>query len=232
MIGTARWDAGGAACNASGVQRRPATVWKDRYKGDQPLPWDTGRVDQHLVTTLDAHGITGGKGLEIGCGTGTNSVWLAERGFEVTAVDVAAEAIEAARAKARARGVAERCSFFVLDFLEQAPEGAPFDLVFDRGVLHVFDEAADQARFAERIAAVLGEDGLWLSVIGSTEGPERDHGPPRRSMRDIANAIEPHLEIISLRGAQLDANTPTPPRAWVCLSRRRTVPAVPSTRRG
>ena len=46
------------------------------------------------------------------------------------------------------------------------------------------------ARFAKRVALLLARDGRWLSLIGSTEGPERDWGPPRRSARDVIDAIE------------------------------------------
>ncbi|HLU66750.1 MAG TPA: hypothetical protein VKZ63_10765, partial [Kofleriaceae bacterium] len=107
----------------------------------------------------------------------------------------------------------------------------PFDLVFDRGCFHVFDEPADRQRFAEKVAACLGPDGMWLSLIGSTEGPPRDHGPPRRSARDIASAVEPSLAIVELRAIEFDLNLPIQADAWLLLARRRAVPAQPSTRR-
>ncbi len=68
--------------------------------------------------------------------------------------------------------------------------------------------------------------GLWLSLIGSTEGPPREFGPPRRSAREIALAIEPALEIVELRSAEFHgANA----NAWFCLSRQRAMPLQPST---
>jgi len=81
------------------------------------------------------------------------------------------------------------------------------------------------------VAAVLAPDGMWLSLIGSTEGPPREMGPPRRSLRDVADAIEPHLEILSVRSAEF-RDLPEPAMAWICLSRHRKVPAQPSTRHG
>jgi hypothetical protein len=68
-------------------------------------------------------------------------------------------------------------------------------------------------------------------MIGSTEGGARDTGPPRRTARDIADAIEPALEIVELRAIEFDTRLPSAPRAWLCLSRPREAPAVPSTRR-
>jgi hypothetical protein len=54
-------------------------------------------------------------------------------------------------------------------------------------------------------------------------------GAPRRSLRDIAHAIEPHLEIVSLQSDSF-RDQPEPVTAWVVLSQRRRTPAQPSTR--
>jgi hypothetical protein len=76
---------------------------------------------------------------------------------------------------------------------------------------------------------VLAPGGLWLSLIGSTEGTPRDTGPPRRSARDLVSAIEPVLEMVELRSIHFDLHLEMPPAAWLCLSRVRAVPAQPST---
>jgi SAM-dependent methyltransferase len=200
--------------------------WNEDYsKGE--LPWDTGVPDEQLVAAVTTGVITPGRTLEIGCGTGTNALWLAQRGFDVVAVDLAPLAIAAARKKAH--GVA-RCEFAVLDFLAADPPRAPFDFVFDRGCFHVFDEHETRARFAARVAALLAPGGQWLSLMGSTEGAPRDTGPPRRSARDIANAIEPVLELVALHPFWFDAHIPAPAKAWAVRARRRDVPAQPSTR--
>jgi SAM-dependent methyltransferase len=201
--------------------------WDQLYKtGD--LPWDTGEPDNHFVEFVRAHRIRRGRALEVGCGTGTNATWLARQGLDVLGIDVSPSAIEKARARQRAQGVESH--FAVLDFLEAAPPGAPFDFVFDRGCFHIFDEADDRDRFAARVAEALGSDGVWLSLIGSTEGPPRDHGPPRRTVREVVATIEPHLQIVELRLVQFRANVPTPALAWLCVSRKRRVAAQPSTR--
>jgi hypothetical protein len=89
-----------------------------------------------------------------------------------------------------------------MDFLAAAVPDGPFHFVFDRGCFHVFDEPAERAQFAERVAATLAPEGLWLSLIGSTEGPPREMGPPRRTAQEITRAIEPALEIVELRAAE------------------------------
>ena len=189
------------------------------------MPWDTGQPEPLLVEFVTSDGITPGLALDIGAGTGTNAIWMAERGFDVLGVDVAPLAVEKARAKLDGRGL--RCRFAVCDVLAAPPPGGPFHFVFDRSCFHVFDEATDRERFAAQVAAVLAPGGLWLSLIGSTEGAPRDVGPPRRSAREVMLAIEPALEIVELRSTEFrDANA----KAWLCVSRQRAMPAQPSWR--
>jgi SAM-dependent methyltransferase len=207
----------------------PRIEWNERYATDD-LPWDTGDPDEHLVAFVTAARVAPGPALDVGCGTGTNALWLASRGFDALGVDVSARAIDQAHAKLAAAGPGVRCRFEVHDFLADPPRGT-FSLVFDRGCFHVFDEAEDRARFAARVAELLAPDGVWLSLIGSTEGPPRDAGPPRRSVRDIAAAIEPALAISELVEVGFTTRSPVPSAAWRCVARRRSVPAQPSTRR-
>jgi SAM-dependent methyltransferase len=209
----------------SGVSARD---WNENY-ATESTPWDSGEPDPHLVELVESGELEPGRLLEIGCGTGTNAIWLAERGFDVTAFDVAPLAIEKAGTKAGAAGSHAR--FLVHDVLAAPAPGGPYDLVFDRGVFHVFDDAADRARFAERVAEALRVGGRWLSLAGSTEGPARDHGPPRRSARDLVGAAEPHLAIVGLRASEFSDDLPSTVLAWVLLARRREIPAQPSARR-
>jgi len=206
----------------------PRPDWEERYQAGE-TPCDTGEPDEHLVEFLQCNPVERGRALDVGCGTGTNAVWLAGQGFAVLGIDLSSTGIERARAKAGTKAL--DCHFARADFLRDRLSDGPFDLVFDRGCFHVFDKAEDRARFAERVASLLKRDGRWLSLIASTEGPERDQGPPRRSARDVISAIEPELEIIELRSVQFRANLPAPLAAWRCLSRPRLVPAQPSTQR-
>lgn len=206
----------------------PHPDWDERYVAGE-TPWDTGEPNEYLVEFVKSAAVAKGDALEVGCGTGTNALWLAGEGFTVLGIDVSAVALEKARAKGA--GTGSRCRFEQLDFLNDAVSGGPFDLVFDLGCFHLFDEARERASFAERVASLLASGGCWLSLIGSTEGPERDFGPPRRSARDVIGAIEPVLEILQLRSIEFHVDLPAPPAAWLCLSRPRKFPAAPSTRR-
>ena len=195
----------------------PHPPWNESYKSGE-LPWDTGEPELLLVEFVGSGRVVPCRTLEIGAGTGTNALWLAERGFDVVGIDIAPLAVERATVKLGGRDL--RCHFQTLDFLAADPPDPSFQFVFDRGCFHVFDEPDERSRFASRVASILAPGRPWLSLIGSTEGPPREVGPPRRSAREVTLALEPALEIVELRGAEFRAHGA---QAWFCLSRRRTV---------
>ena len=191
--------------------------WQERYlSGD--LPWDNGKPDHNLVRVVDAFGIGACRALEVGCGTGTNAIWLAQQGFSMTAVDLADEAIEKARAKAP---TGADIRWAACNVLADPLPGGPYGFVFDRGCFHSFDELSEQNVFAARVHACLDTSGYWLSLMGSTDGPPRDVGPPRRSCRQIASVVEPLFEVLELRASVFDPDVPDSPRSWACLMRKR-----------
>lgn len=193
----------------------PDHCWNESYASGE-LPWDTGEPEPLLVEFVNSGRIQPTNALEIGAGTGTNSIWLAEQGFDVLGTDLAPLAVERAMARLQDRDL--HCRFATFDVLKGPPPDGDFAFIFDRGCFHVFDKPEERAQFASRVAALLAPEGLWLSLIGSTEGPSRGSGMPRRSAREVALAIEPALEIVELHGAEF---TDHEARAWFCLSRRR-----------
>src|SRR5689334_18211647 len=95
-------------------------------------PWNTGIVPPEIVAL--ASKLPPGRALDLGCGTGTSSLYLAGRGWKVTGVDFIPQPIRHARNKAKASGIS--ADFYVadvthLDFLQ-----GMFDLVIDVGCLH------------------------------------------------------------------------------------------------
>jgi SAM-dependent methyltransferase len=182
-------------------------------------PWDIGKPDFNLIQTVTTTPIAPCKALEIGCGTGDNAIWLSQQNFTVVGVDSAEIAIEKAREKAAQANVT--CTFAVRNFLKSHVEGSPFGFAFDRGCFHTLDAASERKTFAKQVNHHLGENGLWLSLIGNADDERLIEGPPKRTARDIVGAVEPYFEILSLVSTQFETHLPVPPRAWVCLMRKR-----------
>jgi SAM-dependent methyltransferase len=123
----------------------PHQSWNDRYASEEPLPWDTGTPDPMLVEFVESHAIVPGRALEVGCGTGTNAIYLAQHAFEVVGVDISPLAVDKARDKARGR-----CRFETVDFLSEAAPGGPFQFVRPRLLSHVRRRSRARAVRTER----------------------------------------------------------------------------------
>jgi SAM-dependent methyltransferase len=192
--------------------------YKERYEA-QDTPWDIGRPDFNLVDIVNKRPIEKRKALDIGCGSGHNSIWLANQGFLVTGVDVSEIALRKARENALQHNA--NCTFLLLDFFEEDVLGLPFNFVFDRGCFHSYGSDFDRRNFAEKVAHHLEETGLWFTIIGSTDESSRGSGPPRWSATEIVITVEPVFEILSLSSTHFDSNRQDPPRAWACLMKKR-----------
>lgn len=101
-----------------------AQLWDEMYRS-RPRVW-SGRPNPQLVA--EAAGLPPGKALDLGCGEGADALWLAERGWTVTAVDVSAVALERAAAHAAEAGVGDRVTWLQRDLATWTPE-EQFDLV-------------------------------------------------------------------------------------------------------
>lgn len=196
----------------------PEERFKKRYESGD-TPWDIGKPDINLIQTVTTMAIGPCKALDIGCGTGDNSIWLSQKSFQVTGVDISELAIQKAIEKASKANV--KCTFMAIDFLTNKIQGRPFGFAFDRGCFHSLKSDVERTIFAENVAAHLEKDGLWLSLIGNADENRHGPGPPQRTARDIVNAVEPSFEILSLVSGNFRSNRPNPPKAWVCLMRKR-----------
>ena len=192
--------------------------FKQRYRTGN-TPWDLGEPDPNLIRAVTTASIKPCKALDIGCGTGDNAIWLSEQGFRVTGVDTSEVAIEKAREKASKANI--NCVFWAVDILKECVEGMPFGFAFDRGFFHTLASDNEREIFAGIVKSHLENDGLWLSMLGNADEQRIGPGPPRRTARDIVNAVEPHFEILSLVSGVFGSNRSTPPRAWICLMRKR-----------
>ena len=137
------------------------------------LPWELGRPRKVLVDLVEKGLIPKGKALDICCGAGTNTVYLAEKGFQVTGIDISSKAVEYARKKAEQANV--KINFMVQNFLKLPFKDEEFDFVFDMGCFHHV-EVEDRNTFIKRVRRVLKNDGLYLLICFSYKnGPAWNH---------------------------------------------------------
>jgi SAM-dependent methyltransferase len=132
-----------------------AAVWDERYAGADRV-W-SGNPNVRLVE--QAAGLAPGRALDVACGEGGDAIWLAEQGWEVTAVDVSAVALEKVCEHARARGVAVTTATWDALGDDVPGEEGGFDLV-TVSFLHV--PVPDFAGVYRRIAAAVAPGGRLL----------------------------------------------------------------------
>ena len=139
-----------------------ALYWRRR------TPWDTGMTPPELCATVEGPAAEPtGRALDIGCGTGLNSVYLARHGWKVVGVDFAAPAVARARDRARAASAASGRALDVCflrgDATRLRAEGVrgPFTLLFDLGCLHTIPREL-RGQYAEEMAALAAPGALYL----------------------------------------------------------------------
>lgn len=192
--------------------------WNDCYVNGF-LPWDSGIIDRNLQRTLDAGEVAPRTVLELGCGSGTNAVYLAQRGFTVTAVDFAPTAIEQAEAKARAAGV--NVQFLCEDVTRLDALGEPFDFVFDRGCYHSLRRAGQLSGYLKTVER-LTQTGSKLLVLAGNPDANEAGGPPRVQASELCGDFEKAFALLRLSAMRFeDAGHVDGPLGWSALFVRR-----------
>ncbi|GAA1401821.1 class I SAM-dependent methyltransferase [Catellatospora coxensis] len=151
--------------------------WEDRYHGHTA---GHGRPpNPHLVAETSA--LTPGTALDAGCGEGAEAIWLAARGWQVTAVDIAESALRHARSHAQAAGetVAGRIEWRRADLSGWTPPAQRYDLVCS----HYVHPAASRESLAARLAAAVAPGGTLL-IVGHHPSDRRP-GVSDAAVRDV-----------------------------------------------
>jgi SAM-dependent methyltransferase len=172
-------------------------------------PWDTNVTPPELVYTITGpDALTPGRALDLGCGTGTNVIFLAQHGWDAVGIDFVDHAIRRARKKAAKSGVTAH--FFAGDVtrLETIPGlTGSFDLIVDIGCLHSLSPEG-QMSYARGLKGRLRSDGTfllyaWLSHHRATDTVQED-------VDHVARLFEPELRVhASQRGEERGR-----PTAW------------------
>ncbi|MGA8303151.1 MAG: class I SAM-dependent methyltransferase [Thermoplasmata archaeon] len=165
--------------------------WEQWYlrRDYRRMPWYSPRPSPWLVRAVrEKHIAPHGALIDVGCGTGTNAIWLSRHGFRVTGVDVSPTAIAVAAARARH-------SRAVVNFRVASADRLPFkresyDAALDTGCFHSLPLRLRNA-YAKEIARVLRPEGRFLLTWIPRE-VRVSLGPPHRpSLAEVASTFEP-----------------------------------------
>lgn len=171
------------------MSERDRQRWDERYTGQAEAAAQAGGQSVGPPALFVAYQDlfpTHGRALDVACGLGTATVWLACRGLDAWGVDVSPVAIARARQLAARHGVDSRCRFDVVDLDGGLPDGPPEDVV----LCHLFRDARLDGPMARRLAA-----GGLLAIAALT--PAGGHrGPYRSSLGDLLSAFA-SLKIIA-----------------------------------
>jgi SAM-dependent methyltransferase len=184
-------------------------------------PWDQDHVPAELAGLLEGPtALAPGCALDVGCGTGTQAVYLAEHGWRVTGVDAVERALSRARDRARRSGVEVSWVAGDVTCLSTLGLDERFDLLFDRGCFHDLSNAAREG-YVSGVSELAAPDATLVLLAFARR--ERGIGPSGASEQEIRRRFGADWELVS---AQADSgpNPPGPmrrvPRIWYRLRRR------------
>jgi SAM-dependent methyltransferase len=168
--------------------------WDERYSAAQ-FEWS---MHPNQFAAAELADLTPGRALDLAAGEGRNSVWLAERGWSVTAVDFSRVGLEKGRKLSAARGVGDgQVDWVVADLSEYEPTREAFELVL---IAYLQVTAALRGRVLAGAAAALVPGGTLL-VIGHdlanlTEGVGGPQTPDVLYTPEAITAELPGLRIV------------------------------------
>lgn len=192
--------------------------WDDRYRAGT-TPWDSGVPSKELQRVLQEEGISACRALEVGCGTGTNAVYLAQKGFDVTAVDCVTLALDQARQKAADAGVS--VNWIEADVQNFGAGEEPFKFIFDRGCYHCC-RRVDLPGYLKTLENVTRPGTRYLSLCGNANEQTEGQGPPRVSEDEIRAELGGLFEFDQIREFRFeDSGGAEGPLAWSVLMTRR-----------
>lgn len=158
--------------------------WDQIWQSDRAAAMAAGQPNPHLVREVGD--LAPGTALEAGCGAGAEAIWLATRGWQVTAADIAAAALTHAAERATAAGVDAKVDWVEADLSRWEP-AARYDLV----TTHYAHPAMPQLDFYQRIASWVAPQGTLL-IVGHLHHHDQN-APAAASVTaaDITTRLDP-----------------------------------------
>ncbi|WP_152647965.1 class I SAM-dependent methyltransferase [Demequina sediminicola] len=160
--------------------------WESRYKSRESV-W-SGKPNAVLVEEVET--IEPAHALDVGCGEGADAVWLATNGWQVTAVDLSATAIERATAHAHRAGVDGHIVFTDAELGEVIANDGPWNLVSSQ-----YTHPGEGGRWLVSTLAEAVAPGGMLLVVG--HHPTDPHAAEHPDLKDAAFAAEDVADVLS-----------------------------------
>jgi len=184
-------------------------AWDLNYLRGQ-TPWDSNKPEPELVGFVKKHFAKPAASLEVGCGTGTNVIFMAKQGFDASGLDISGVATEMAKKKAEKAGV--KAGFYTGDVLDLSFMKKKFDFVFDRGCFH-HQATGDREKYANNIYNILKSGGRVL-LMAMCRKDTKVTGPNKVDKEDIIKAFSKKFKIVEIRESQFEDRIG--PLCYVC----------------
>lgn len=178
-------------------------------------PWDSGIPPPELKALIEgAEARAPGRALDLGCGTGTNSIYMAQHGWDVTGIDFVPRAVAMANAKVEAADVKARIILGDVTRLQELNVGAGYSLVFDLGCLHSIPDRRRDA-YARGVTEVTLPGADYL-VFGFYRSPN-PLANLKLTTEDLERRFGTNWNVVRVWGGEQPSSLPA---RWYHLKRR------------
>ena len=175
-------------------------------------PWQIDRPQPEVVQLIE-QGKFESPVLDLGCGTGDNTIELARHGLVVKGLDAVPEALERARKKTEQAGLKQSPEFVLGDALRLAESGVKARTVLDCALFHTFSDE-ERKKYIRGLEAVLSPGGR-LHILSFSELETRQPGPRRLSLSEITGSFRAGWKVEdSVRCRYWDRVRPDGAHAW------------------
>lgn len=136
-------------------------IFENVYEKPGKAIWTNSEPHKLLVDFIKDKNIKPCKVLDIGCGEGTDAIYLASIGFDVTGIDLSENAIKYAIEKANNKS--QKVNFFAHDINDLDQLNEKYDFILDFFVLHHIPHK-NRDKFVRNVLKLLNPDGIYLSI--------------------------------------------------------------------
>ena len=176
------------------------------------IPWNIKQPPKQLVKLVESRKVAPCSAVDLGCGTGNYTIWLATKGFQVTGIDFSKKAVELARKEAERMNV--NCTFMVGDLTDTEFKSiTKYKFAYDWEVLHhIFPD--DRGTYIQNVVKILQKGATYFTVCFSEldqdfGGEGKYRKTPMDTMlyfsseKEIEQILEENFEIMDITTTEI-----------------------------